>query len=41
MELNIWEFFEKIQNLLQSDRLNEYFTWRPIHIHDNISLSTS
>ena len=32
---------EKIQVPLNSDKNNRYFTWRPIYIYDNISLSSS
>jgi hypothetical protein len=32
---------EKIKVSLKSDKNNEYFTWRPVYIYDNISLSSS
>jgi len=32
---------EKIKILLKSDKNNWCFTWRPIHIFDRISLSSS
>ena len=32
---------EKIQVLLKSDKNNEYFTWKPMYIYDNISLNSS
>jgi len=32
---------EKIQGSLMLDKRNRYFTWRPIHIYDRISLSSS
>jgi tRNA pseudouridine-54 N-methylase len=32
---------EKIQFSLISDKNNRYFTWRPIYIHDHISLISS
>ena len=39
----IFKYFSKgcfeIQLSLQSDMSTEYFTWRPIHIHDSISLN--
>jgi len=31
---------ENIQISLKSDKNNRYFTWRPIHIYDYISLSS-
>jgi hypothetical protein len=35
------KFVEKIQVSLQSDKNNQYFTWRPMYIFDHISLSSS
>jgi hypothetical protein len=39
----ISEYFSKgcfeIQLALKSDMSNEYFTWRPVHIYDSISLN--
>ena len=32
---------EKIQVSLKSDKNNGYFTWRPVHIFDHISLHSS
>jgi hypothetical protein len=32
---------EKIQFLLKSDKNNGYFTWRPMHSYDSISLNSS
>ena len=32
---------QKIQISLQSDKNDGYFTWRPMYIYDNISLSSS
>jgi hypothetical protein len=32
---------EKIQDSFKSDNNNRYFTWRPIHIFNNISLNSS
>jgi len=32
---------EKIQLSLNSDKNNGYFTWRPMHIYDSISLNSS
>ena len=43
----IWYFsivrksVEKIDVLLKSDNNNEYFTWRPMYIYDNVSLISS
>jgi len=31
----------KIQISLKSDNNNRYFTWRPMYIYENISLSSS
>jgi len=28
--------FEKIQDILKSDKINGYFTWRPMYVYDNI-----
>ena len=40
----IWDFFrkyvQKIEVSLKSDNNNEYFTWRPMYIFNNISLSS-
>ena len=33
------KYVEKVQVSLKSDKNNAYFTWRPIHISDRISLS--
>jgi len=45
MKYNILLFFEifskKIEVLLKFDKNNEYFTWRPVNVCDNISLSSS
>jgi hypothetical protein len=38
---NFQTYVEKIQTSLTSDKNNGYFTWRPIHIFDNISLTSS
>jgi hypothetical protein len=32
---------EKIQVSLKPDKNNGYFTWRPMYIYDNISLTSS
>ena len=44
-KFGIWAFFLekpiKIQVSLKSDKLNRYFTWRPVYIYDNISLNYS
>jgi hypothetical protein len=32
---------EKIQVLLKSDKNNGHFTWRRVHIYDNMSLNSS
>jgi len=31
----------KIQDSLKSDKNNRFFTWRPVHIYEHISLSSS
>jgi hypothetical protein len=45
MKFDIWGFFEnlsrKIWVSLKSDKNNGYFTWRPMHICDNISLNSA
>ena len=42
---DIWVFFEYLSkensNLINSDKINAYFTWRPTHICDNISFHYS
>ena len=41
MKFHIWMFrkyAKKIQVLVESDKNNGYFTWRPIYIFDNISI---
>ena len=35
------KYVEEIQVSLKSDKNNGYFKWRPIHIFDHISLSSS
>ena len=35
------KFVKKIQVLSKSDKINGYFTWRRLHIYDNISLKQS
>jgi hypothetical protein len=37
----IRKFVEKIQISLKSGKNNGYFTWRPMYVYDNISLSPS
>ena len=43
MKFDIWRFFrkpvEKIQVLLQSDKDDTCFKWRPVYIYDNVSLN--
>jgi hypothetical protein len=34
-------YVKKIQVSLKSDKHNGYFTWRPVYIYDNISISSS
>jgi len=45
MKFSIRAFFQtsiqKIQVTLKSDKNNGYFTWRPIYIVDQISLSSA
>jgi len=40
-EYFFWKSVENIKVRLKSDKNNEYFTCRPIHIYDNISLNSS
>jgi len=35
------KFIDKIQASLKSAKNNEYFTWRPIYVNDNISLNSA
>ena len=35
------KFVEKIQVSLKSDKNNGYFTWKSMHIYDNISPNSS
>jgi hypothetical protein len=37
----VFENVEKIKGSLHSDKNNGYFTWRPMHIYDKTSLSSS
>jgi len=43
LNLKFWflKSVEVIQVLLQSDKNNGYFTWRPIYMYGNISLISS
>ena len=45
MKFDIWIFFrksvEKIYVSIKSDKNNGYFTWRTVHIYDNIPLNSS
>ena len=36
MKFDSWLFFEKLQFWLKSDKNNEYFTWIPVYIYDNL-----
>ena len=44
LKFDTWVFFENLSRKFVSskyDKNNGYFTWRPTHIYDNISLSSS